>query len=81
MYGYDITSLDDPVIEAADESTRLATSLLTPGSTFINIFPILARIPPWVPGTYGVRTALEVKKLVHEMKTIPMEFARKRMVC
>jgi len=80
MYGYDITSLDDPVIVVADKSIKLGTELLVPGSTFINIFPILGRVPTWFPGAKAVRIAAEVKKLTAEMKRIPMEFAKTMMV-
>jgi hypothetical protein len=49
MYGYDIESIHDPVIEAAEKSVSLAAPLLAPGGSIINVFPILGKIPPWFP--------------------------------
>jgi len=79
MYGYETKSLDDPCIKAADEAVTLAASLLLPGN-LVNIFPILARIPSWVPGTDTVRNAAHVRRWLSEVKRIPMEFAKKRVV-
>lgn len=80
MYGYDITSLDDPCILVTDETVRLGAPLFVPGGTLVNVFPILRHVPPWFPGAYGMRTAAEVKRLTAEMKRIPMAFAKKALV-
>ncbi|KAF9553649.1 cytochrome P450 [Agrocybe pediades] len=79
MYGYDITSLDDPCIAAADESALLGGKLLAPGQNFIDIFPILGRVPEWFPGAVSVRMAAKTKRLTEEVKRIPMEHAKKMM--
>jgi len=80
MYGYDINSLDDPCIKAADESTTMGSTLLLPGNNFVDIFPALGRIPAWVPGTTAVRSAAYVKRVTEEMKRIPTEYVQKRFV-
>ncbi|PPQ73041.1 hypothetical protein CVT26_014659 [Gymnopilus dilepis] len=77
MYGYNVQSFDDPCIVAADESTRLGTSLVIPGGTWINVIPALAKIPSWFPGAWGVRSAKKVRELTNEIQRIPLEFVKK----
>ncbi|KAF9553648.1 cytochrome P450 [Agrocybe pediades] len=79
MYGYDITSLDDPCIAAAEESIALGAEILQPGNNFINMFPIIGRLPTWFPGTKAVRKAAEVKRLTEEMRRIPLQYAKSKM--
>jgi len=80
MYGYEAKSLEDPCVVAADESAVIGASLLLPGANFINILPILGRIPAWVPGAKSVRMAAEADRLTAEVKRIPMEYTKRRMV-
>jgi len=73
MYGYAPETTKDPAIQAADESTKLVTTLFDFGGTIINFLPILYYVPSWVPGTKGKRTIEKVKYLAHEAKRIPWE--------
>ncbi|PPQ91909.1 hypothetical protein CVT25_001185, partial [Psilocybe cyanescens] len=79
MYGYEVQSIEEPVVTMADEAIRLGSALLVPGRTLINIFPILQHIPPWFPGASSHRIAEVVKKLTNEMMTIPMEYVKKSL--
>ena len=81
MYGYDVKSLKDFCVTAADESVTLAAQLFVPGETLINIFPILAYIPAWVPGASSHKVAAEVKRLTDELVRFPIDWAKMRMVC
>jgi len=80
MYGYDLETLQDPCVVAAEKSASIGVNLLMPGANFVNAFPILGRIPAWVPGAQSVRIAAEVKGYTEEMKRIPTDHAKKRMV-
>ncbi|KAF8161643.1 cytochrome P450 [Crassisporium funariophilum] len=80
MYGYEIESIDDPVITAADQSVILAAPLLLPGATIINILPLLRHIPSYFPGASSHKIAAKVSQLSSEMKRIPMDFVKKRML-
>lgn len=80
MYGYDIESIHDPVIEAAEKSVSLGAPLLAPGGSIINVFPILGKIPPWFPGASSHKVAVEVKRLTDLVKRIPLDFVKKQMV-
>jgi hypothetical protein len=81
MYGYDVESIHDPCIEAAEKSTHMAVNLLLPGNSMINIFPVLGYIPAWFPGASSHKLAAKVKSLVTQMDEMTTEFVRKRMVC
>lgn len=80
MYGYEVKSLDDPCIAAADESISLGAVLMVPGKSLINDFPILRHVPPWFPGASSRRTAAKVRMLTDEMRRIPTEFVKKQFV-
>ncbi|KAH9475493.1 Cytochrome P450 monooxygenase COX2 [Psilocybe cubensis] len=79
MYGYDIKSIHDRVIEVAEAGNVIGSRLMAPGGSLINIFPILRHIPPWVPGATSHKEAKEVKDLTAEMMRIPTEFVKKSL--
>lgn len=79
MYGYTPKSLNDPVVNAADESTSLGLSLIVFGS-YITYLPVLRFVPAWVPGTYAVNAAKKVKQLTQDMQRLPMEGLQKSLV-
>ncbi|CAA7263105.1 unnamed protein product [Cyclocybe aegerita] len=78
LYGYQVNSLDDPVVIAAQKSAE-GTSLLTPSAAYMNIFPILGHIPPWIPGSIARRKAEEYAHWTREMQRIPVEDVKHRM--
>ena len=81
MYGYEVKSIDDPCIAAADQSTLLGAPLCLPGASIANVIPFLRHIPAWLPRPSSLDIADEVRRLTHEMQRIPMEFVKKGMVC
>ena len=80
MYGYDIKSLDDPYIINAQRMIELSSKYFNPDSTLINFFPILGKIPAWVPGASAQRIAAAVRDLIHDLVTEPMEMVRDAVV-
>lgn len=80
MYGYEVKSIDDPCIAAADKSIVLGAHLGLPGSSIANIIPFLRHIPAWLPRPPSLDLADEVRRLTHEMQRIPMEYVKKSMV-
>ncbi|KAJ3505894.1 hypothetical protein NLJ89_g7173 [Agrocybe chaxingu] len=72
LYGYQVDSLDDPVVVAAQKSAE-GTSLLTPSAAYMNIFPFLRHIPPWIPGSMARRKAEKYAHWTREMQRIPLE--------
>ncbi|PPQ81709.1 hypothetical protein CVT25_013439 [Psilocybe cyanescens] len=79
MYGYEVQSIEEPVVTVAGEAIRLGSALLVPGRTLINIFPVLQHILSWFPGASSHKTVEVVKKLTNEMMTIPMEYVKKSL--
>ncbi|KDR69754.1 hypothetical protein GALMADRAFT_77060 [Galerina marginata CBS 339.88] len=79
MFGYDVKSIDDPCIFAADQSILLGARLLLPGSSYMSFFPGLAKVPAWCPGASACKAAAEVRRLTDEMQRLPMEFVAKRL--
>ncbi|KAF8161637.1 cytochrome P450 [Crassisporium funariophilum] len=80
MYGYDVKSINDPLIVVAEESLTLGGDLLIPGATFINILPFLRHIPAYFPFATSHKRAAEVRRVTEDMVRMPMEFAKRRMM-
>jgi len=70
---------NDPIIDTADAAGKLLTELIVPGRTLINAFPILGRIPPWVPTAYTQRLAAAAKQSVAQYKTEPFNYVKRKM--
>ena len=82
MYGYQVKSIDDPLIAAADRSLLLAAGLLTPNSSIINLLPFLARIPPWLSGPMTSRkVAAEARQLLEYMQESMLNSVKASIVC
>ncbi|KAF8889555.1 cytochrome P450 [Gymnopilus junonius] len=79
MFGYEIKSLEDPCIVAAEESIRLAGPLLFPGGSWLNIVPALRYIPSWFPGAVTRKVAAKVRELTEEVWRIPFEDVKRRV--
>ena len=80
MYGYKPKSLDDRVIQVADESSALAASLLLPGATIINVLPILRHVPAWFPFAESQKRARRCKEITEEVKAIPLNYVKQAFV-
>jgi len=79
MYGYNISSVDDPCIAPANKATSLAEEVMT-DSALANLFPILRFIPNFLPGSGFKKRANEVRKVTEEMRRLPIEFVEKSVV-
>ena len=80
MYGYDVESVDDPWVTNSEKSIMLGIELLVPGGSLVNIFPT-APVLAWLPGASSYKLAAKVKRLTEEVRRVPMEWAKMRMVC
>ncbi|KAF9477129.1 cytochrome P450 [Pholiota conissans] len=76
MYGYDIKSLDDSYIVNAQKMIELSSKYFNPDSTLINFFPILGKIPAWVPGASAQGVVAAVREIIHDLVTEPMEMVK-----
>ncbi|KAJ3503006.1 hypothetical protein NLJ89_g8629 [Agrocybe chaxingu] len=79
MYGYQLKSLDDPVISAAKKAIELGNQVWSQTGSLINTFPILGRVPAWVPGAMSQKITKESARWTAVMKSIPWEDTKRRM--
>ncbi|KAF9526512.1 cytochrome P450 [Crepidotus variabilis] len=75
-FGYKPDSVDDPIIEIADQTAAVGFKLLLFGGTLINVFPFLRYVPSWVPGAVGKKLAEKCRSMTREMQRIPVERAK-----
>lgn len=81
MYGYQVTSMDDPMIAAADRNMAMGGSLLQPGPSLLNIFPFLGYIPPSLAGPFKSRKiAGETLRLSRYIQSSLKDFVEKAIV-
>jgi len=81
MYGYDVEPTGDPFVTGADKSVTLGLKFLVPNASLINVLPILAFIPAWLPGASSHKLFAEVKRLTNEVFQAPMNWAKMSVVC
>ncbi|KLO06589.1 cytochrome P450 [Schizopora paradoxa] len=75
-YGIECTSSDDRYITQTEEMNRITSKALAPGRWLCDDFPILAKIPSWMPFAYFRRWAIESRKLINEAILEPFETTR-----
>ncbi|KAG6823892.1 hypothetical protein H0H92_008697, partial [Tricholoma furcatifolium] len=76
-YGYSITSDDDPYTGIAQRTSHALSNAGPPGNTPIDLFPFLAYLPSWFPGTHYANFARENKHAIDELHNFPFDNVRK----
>ncbi|KAF5347272.1 hypothetical protein D9756_009969 [Leucocoprinus leucothites] len=79
-YGHEIKSDDDPYIKIVEDTGHAVTHCGPPGSTPVDLFPILQYFPSWFPGTYFAEKAREFNKYIRALHEYPFSQVRKQMV-
>ncbi|KAJ3515017.1 hypothetical protein NLJ89_g2017 [Agrocybe chaxingu] len=79
MYGYQVKNLDDPAIDAASRAAEIGDPLFVMSGSMINILPVLARVPAWVPGAISQKLATLTRYWTGQMKGIPVDDVKRRM--
>ncbi|CEL57301.1 O-methylsterigmatocystin oxidoreductase OS=Aspergillus flavus (strain ATCC 200026 / FGSC A1120 / NRRL 3357 / JCM 12722 / SRRC 167) GN=ordA PE=2 SV=1 [Rhizoctonia solani AG-1 IB] len=78
-YGYRFKSDKDPFyMNAAQASHNLFNAAMT-SNFLVNAFPILSRVPDWIPGTGWKRTAREWRDQKTEAVDAPYEWAKQQI--
>ncbi|KLO19235.1 cytochrome P450 [Schizopora paradoxa] len=78
-YGIDAKSKDDPYIYLSERMQRLTTEAVKPGHWLVDSFPILAKMPTWMPGT-GLSWAAETKRQIDEAVHATFDFTRQAVI-
>ncbi|KAJ2913746.1 hypothetical protein MD484_g6664, partial [Candolleomyces efflorescens] len=74
-YGIPIKARGDPYLELSEKSSQVFTDAVTPGSYFVDLFPILKHIPAWFPGAGFQRKARELRPISAKLKSSPFKEA------
>ncbi|KAF8634131.1 hypothetical protein AX15_001063 [Amanita polypyramis BW_CC] len=70
---------NDRFVTLAEDFTSKIAGLIVPGSTLINVLPFLRYIPPWVPGAFTQRQAVEIRNDMNAYKNEPFEYVLKNL--
>ncbi|KAF1979833.1 cytochrome P450 [Bimuria novae-zelandiae CBS 107.79] len=77
LYGYKLDShAPDPLISLADLAMDQSSQATVPGRWLVDIFPILAHAPEWLPGANFKKTARLWKKTLMSCVNTPYNFAK-----
>ncbi|RDX54448.1 cytochrome P450 [Lentinus brumalis] len=81
IYGYRVTSNDDPFLNLAEECVDLLSNDITSGGGIwpVDIFPFLRYLPSWFPGAGFKRKAIQWKTKMEEFVDKPFELVKSRM--
>ncbi|KAF8991880.1 cytochrome P450 [Cyathus striatus] len=71
VYGLKIKAEDDPYVELAERALETMNEMITPGAFLVEVFPMLAHIPEWVPGAGFHRVVKKGQIESEEMLNVP----------
>ncbi|KZV76735.1 cytochrome P450 oxidoreductase [Peniophora sp. CONT] len=69
----------DPLIALVARSARDFHVAIRPGAWLVDVFPCLARLPAWLPGTGFKRVASDHRATLDTIMTAPLEFVKTQM--
>ncbi|KAH9849077.1 cytochrome P450 [Lenzites betulinus] len=78
-YGYEVQSENDPLVAIVSEANEQFAKCVMAGSFLVNILPVLAYIPGWVPGAGFKKIAVEWRKTLDRTIDWPFDFVKRRM--
>ncbi|KAI0366428.1 cytochrome P450 [Pilatotrama ljubarskyi] len=81
VYGYRVTSNNDPFLNLAEECVEILSNRITSGGGIwpVDVFPSLKHLPPWLPGAGFKRKAAQWKAKMQEFVDKPFELVKTRM--
>ncbi|KAG9091356.1 hypothetical protein FRC07_011869, partial [Ceratobasidium sp. 392] len=81
VYGYEVTSAHDPLVEVVENALNHMCEAAVPGNFFVNTMPWLRFFPDWFPGTAWKQTVKEWRAERDEMIDVPFNWAKEQIVC
>ncbi|KAH9952213.1 cytochrome P450 [Amylocystis lapponica] len=78
-YGHQIESDDDEYIKMTENVSEAHALAGDPGSTPVDIFPILRHLPPWFPGAWFIRVAYDWQWAIRRFHDFPFKAVQKHM--
>ncbi|KAG1785833.1 cytochrome P450 [Suillus plorans] len=80
MYDYAIAPVDDPFLALIERSLEIDVRVFRPEvAAVVTQFPILEKLPPWLPGASFVRDAIVQRTLVPTIMDMPFEHVKNNM--
>ncbi|QRV86899.1 cytochrome P450 family protein [Ceratobasidium sp. AG-Ba] len=79
VYGYEVTSSSDPLVEIVETAVNHISQAAIPGNFYVNVIPWLRFVPEWFPGTKWKQTVNLWRAEKNEMVNAPFEWTRKHM--
>ena len=79
-YGYQVQDGEDPFVNLIEKANNNFNAATVPGAFPVDFFPILKRLPEWLPGCGFLRTARLWAKDTAAMVNVPYDFTKQEMV-
>ncbi|CCO36288.1 O-methylsterigmatocystin oxidoreductase Short=OMST oxidoreductase [Rhizoctonia solani AG-1 IB] len=78
-YGYEVTDVEDPMVEIAKAGMRGFSDASMPADFLVNIIPWLEYVPSWFPGAGWKRKAKAWSIARDDLITVPFEWTKQQM--
>ncbi|KEQ59892.1 putative cytochrome P450 [Aureobasidium melanogenum CBS 110374] len=79
VYDYTIEPFKkDPLVDLVDEAMEQFSQASVPGRWMVDIFPFLANLPSWVPGTGFQKTAAAWRQTLGDVANVPYDYAKQQ---
>ncbi|QRV86904.1 cytochrome P450 family protein [Ceratobasidium sp. AG-Ba] len=79
VYGYEVTSADDPLVKIVETAVAHLSEAGIPGNFYVNVIPWLRFFPSWFPGTGWKQTAEQWRAEMDEMVNVPFDWAKEQI--
>ncbi|KAF8592851.1 cytochrome P450 [Ceratobasidium sp. AG-I] len=79
VYGYEVNSANDRLIEVIETAIRQSSQAVSPGSFVVNFIPWLQYVPAWFPGAGWKRKAQAWRADKDEMLCAPYNWTKTQM--
>lgn len=79
-YGLQTADVDDKYIATFEEVLAGVDLLLTGPTSILEFFPLLARVPAWLPGTSLLRRIAHYRELTIKFREVPWADAKEALV-
>ncbi|KAF9043239.1 cytochrome P450 [Panaeolus papilionaceus] len=78
-YGYEVVDGEDPFVNLIEGANANFNAATVPGAFPVDFFPILKKLPEWLPGGGFLKTAKEWKADTDAMVEVPYQYTKDQM--
>ena len=80
VHALDIQSMDDEYVRLALKAGSCITTSSLPGRFWVEFFPFLQYLPPWIPGLSFRHFADEFRPVVSQAFNVPFDMIKEKRV-